>query len=78
MAYYLSNAALYRNYLGDLDADKIYADAYYTHSDSFTRNHSNADIGDTTTYEFFDAHNRYAMRITGWQAASGTRAVGRV
>jgi len=28
MTYHLSNTALYRKYLGDLDADKSYADAY--------------------------------------------------
>jgi len=28
MTYHLSNAVLYRKYLGDLDADKSYADAY--------------------------------------------------
>jgi len=30
MTYHLSNAALYLKYLDNLDADKSYADAYYS------------------------------------------------
>lgn len=37
----------------------------HTPSDSFTRNYSIVGIGETTISQFFDAHNKYAMRIIG-------------